>query len=428
MTEQQTREGMKIMSEAHANRAHSEVMGGSSAGRIIACPGSWGLAKTLPKPESSSYAEEGTALHEAISYLLNSEEPLDPDDLIGMEFNDHVIDQGQVVEAIIPALDAFDEYIDEIEEQDGSPFSFVVEQRVEMPGIPESFGSADLVGVTAKRSVVLDWKFGSGVPVSATENAQGKYYGRASMHSLADFFPANKKPDWKVDIIVAQPRLGVFDVWPTTIGALEAFRLLCVAKVIEAKSADPSFAEGDHCKWCPAKVKCPLKNKALFGVGMDAAEYREGGGELTLIDYDPDSMAAKLDLFKSIEDFIADFKAYAHRAMEQHNVSIPGWKIVEKRATRKWLDEKNADKYLTKQGLKIDARRPRTLISPAAAEKLLKPLVKKIPDEYAKGVSSGTTLAPSDDTRAEIKPLGEGLTNAAERASELANTGPFKNE
>jgi hypothetical protein len=414
-----------MTNEAHADRAHSEVMGGSSAGRIIACPGSWSLSKTVPKPETSSYAEEGTALHEAISYLLDSEEPMDADDLIGMEFNDHVIDQGQVHEAIVPALYSLDEYIDEIEDQDGGPFSFVLEQRVHMPGIQDSFGSADLVGCTPKRSVVLDWKFGSGVPVSATENAQGKFYGRASMHSLPDYFPAGSKPDWRVDIVICQPRLGVFDVWQTTVGALEAFRYICVRAVADAKSVEPAFEEGNHCRFCPAKVKCPLKNKALIDIARMA---EDGPGAYQDPHHDPADIAEKLDLFKRVEDFISDFKAYAHRAMEQHNIAIPGWKIVEKRATRKWLDEKNADKYLTKSGLKIDERRPRTLISPAAAEKLLKPLVKKIPEEYAKGVSAGTTLAPSDDKRAEIKPLGVGLTNAAERVSELANTGPFKNE
>ncbi len=415
------------MTEDHKDRAHSEVMGGSTAGRIIACPGSWALAKTLPEPETSSYAEEGTSLHEAVASLLDSDEVLTPDSLIGMEFNGLVIDQGQVVEAIIPALDALDEYIEEIEEQDGSPFSFVVEQRVDMPGIAESYGSADLVGCTAKRSVVLDWKFGAGVPVSAVELAQGKYYGRASMNTLTDFFPKNERPDWRVDIVVCQPRLGVFDVWPTTVGALKAFQSTCVTAVSQAKSADPSFAEGAHCRWCPAKVACPLKNAALIDLNIDAEKaVMLGGVEHTDGSYDPEDIAAKLTMFKSVEEFISDFKAYAHRAVEQKGVKIPGWKLVDKRATRKWIDLKAALKYLTKAGMKIDVRYPRTILTPAAAEKLLKPLIKKIPEDVAKGVSSGTTLAASDDSRSEIKPLGEGLAKAETRAAELASKGPFK--
>ena len=57
------------MSEA----AHSSLVGGSSADRRINCPGSYQLEQKLPattKNESSSYADEGTALHAAMQHIL----------------------------------------------------------------------------------------------------------------------------------------------------------------------------------------------------------------------------------------------------------------------------------------------------------------------------------------------------------------------
>ena len=42
---------------------HSRVVGGSTAKRVIACPGSVALCAAMPPKPSSKYADEGTLLH-----------------------------------------------------------------------------------------------------------------------------------------------------------------------------------------------------------------------------------------------------------------------------------------------------------------------------------------------------------------------------
>jgi hypothetical protein len=52
---------------------HSKIVGGSTAKRVIACPGSVALVDTMPPQPSSSYADEGTLLHDTIASVLESE-------------------------------------------------------------------------------------------------------------------------------------------------------------------------------------------------------------------------------------------------------------------------------------------------------------------------------------------------------------------
>jgi len=69
---------------------------------------------------------------------------------------------------LIPALDAFDTYINALEDETGSPATILVEQEVSFGRyIPGAFGSCDVLVRCGGRVVVLDWKFGRGVQVQA---------------------------------------------------------------------------------------------------------------------------------------------------------------------------------------------------------------------------------------------------------------------
>lgn len=52
--------------------AHSNVVGGSTAKRVMNCPGSVALCDTMPPKPSSKYADEGTLLHNIISEVLET--------------------------------------------------------------------------------------------------------------------------------------------------------------------------------------------------------------------------------------------------------------------------------------------------------------------------------------------------------------------
>jgi hypothetical protein len=62
---------------------HSKIVGGSTAKRVINCPGSVALVATMPQQEGSSYANEGSLLHEAIAIVMDT--GCAPEDMVGFE-------------------------------------------------------------------------------------------------------------------------------------------------------------------------------------------------------------------------------------------------------------------------------------------------------------------------------------------------------
>ena len=116
-----------------------------------------------------------------------------------------------------------------------------------------------------------------------------------------------------------------------------------------------------------------------------------------------------------LEQWIADLRALAHQALEA-GVEVTGWKLVEKRATRKWVDEEKTAASLSEQ-FTHDEIYDQKLKSPAQMEKLLKKSGMEIPEGLVVAVSSGTTIAPEDDPRPKANVLGQQLGKALGRLS-----------
>jgi hypothetical protein len=82
---------------------------------------------------------------------------------------------------------------------------------------------------------------------------------------------------------------------------------------------------------------------------------------------------------------------------------VPGYKIVQKQARRKWTDEGAAKQALLSLGLKESVVVETSIMSPAQAEKALKKRFSELPEDLIKSESSGTTLAPVDDPRPAVQ-------------------------
>lgn len=399
---------------------HSNIVGGSSAGRRIACPGSMKLENSIPKAadEESSYAAEGTAYHEVMAHVLNEGVAKDDlhDELVGDEFYGYVMTSEMVDEAIVPAVDFFDTLCDKLEEQDGGDFEFEIEKSVRMPGIPGAFGTGDIIGRTPKRSVIVDWKFGAGVPVFAYDkvpytdeagaaskkvgNKQLMFYARAAMHTFPDLF--EEDPDWPVELFICQPRIdeAVGDKYSrhtVTVKELEAFRMELVNAVAEAQSDNPRLApkEGPYCRWCSARPICPTHTGPQLDLTkMEQAQVMEPEHTDTLDDDEYCAMLADvMTKGEIIEEMVKEAKKQAMELLEA-GFEIPGWGLKPKRKGHdKWVDEDAADKHLGNLGLSAAERRVIKPITPAAARKALKKIDKKLKDKYVDfGKSSGYTL------------------------------------
>lgn len=84
---------------------------------------------------------------------------------------------------------------------------------------------------------------------------------------------------------------------------------------------------------------------------------------------------------------------------------LPGYKLVEGRANRKWTDLKKPVKVLLRLGFTEDEVAPRELISPAQAEKLLKKTKRSqkfgLISKFMERPRGKASIAPEDDPRPE---------------------------
>jgi hypothetical protein len=372
---------------------HSSVVGGSTAGRIMGCPGSAQLIRNLHIVDDggSEYALEGTLLHEAIEAILQGQRTID--DIVGFTSDKApglAVDFDHVSDALMPALAQFENFCTQY-----AMNVYDTEQLADWgKRIPGAFGWIDVIGRAGQYSVILDWKFGRGVPVQAEGNAQLMFYAvgarmNADLEDLID-------PKLNTLLVIIQPRLaGEPSIAEVTPKQLDAFELELAAAVALSQAPDAPLATGSHCRWCPAKPGCPLKLGKARGPK-------------------PADLAEALALATEMEDWARSvFKLGEQQLLD--GGAIPGWKLVQKRATRKWVDEVVAQKRL--RGLRYRLRdiTVATLKSPAQMEKVVKA-------EHLEGLiesrSSGLSMVPDSDRRPAVPQASAALKNLASKLKE----------
>jgi hypothetical protein len=368
--------------------AHSNVVGGSTAKRVMNCPGSVALCAAMPPKPSSKYADEGTLLHNVMDLILTTNQT--PESFAGMEYKDIKLTQELIEDKIYPALQLLDQ-VDPKKEME-----YATETRVGFGDyLPDVFGSTDLLGRIGTRAIVLDWKFGSGVAVEAEENQQLMFYAAAAMRT--------KESQWvfdgatEIECIIVQP--PEIKRWVTTPERIKQFEQELKVAVKIAQKPDAPLENGEHCRWCAAKPVCPKMTGAV-----------DRALALAVGDIDAMQISHYLKQADMLEQWVTDLRALAHTMLEAGAI-VPEWKLVAKRATRQWVDEDLAAKALA-QDMSHDEMYTKKLLSPAQAEKILKKAKKELPASHVVAISSGSTLAPVDDPRPAVLQIGQQLTAA----------------
>ena len=368
--------------------AHSNIVGGSTAKRVINCPGSVALVQKMPPQPSSKYADTGTLLHNMIALILEFDEK--PEDLFGSQYRGIVFDQELYDNKIAPALALLDE-VDPTKEME-----YEVESRVYFGDtLPDVFGSTDLIGRINNRAIVLDWKFGDGVVVDVEENPQLMFYAACAMRTERTKWAFDGATE--IECVIVQP--PYIRRWTTTPERIERFATDLVIAVRTALAPNAPLSMGDHCKWCAAKPICPLMTGQLERAASTALKSLDAQG---IAEY-----LAKADL---LEEWIKDLRALAFQ-MAESGQGLPGYKLVAKRSTRQWVNEGDARAALL-QSLPEHEVMESSLITPAQAEKKLKKLKLALPEGSVVALSSGNTLVPESDPRPAVLLIGQQLTAA----------------
>jgi hypothetical protein len=339
--------------------AHSKL-GASQIHRIAECPASVRRSEGLHSP-TSVYAAEGTLTHAIAAQCLTT--GASPTEFIGgrhtVEGYEFVVDEA-MADAIAVYLQTVRADFAEFPER---PMR-LVEHRFHLKELHDDlFGTADCVQIYPAQKLVrvYDYKHGAGVAVEVENNVQLKYYALGALLST-------KVPTETVELVIVQPRCAHSD------GAVRRYRFPAIelldysADLIElarlTESPDAPANAGGWCRWCPAAALCPdLKNLAAQAAQEEFMPDQP---------YDPAVLAASLALVDLVEGWAKSVRQFVYNEAS-HGRTIPGYKLVEKRAIRKWIDEHTAEIELQKLGLgESDLYEPRSIRSPAQIEKNFK--------------------------------------------------------
>jgi len=356
-------------------KAHSDI-GASSMYRWSACPASVRLSKDIPRKESS-YASAGTKYHDVASRLLTRQEvdqALDPEEF----------------DSVLVYVDYVKDLIEQSEREGGC---HGIETRFNLSEIyPGLFGTADAWVYLPKEEklVVVDYKHGAGIAVYPKENTQLLYYGLGALLTL-------KKKVTNVDLVIVQPRChsddGPIRIWETDYNRLARFSDDLFWFALATENEDAPLVSGDHCRFCPAAGVCPeLEAKALAIVQT----------EFKPISYDASKLAKTLEWLDVLDGWIKNVREFAYEEA-RNGRTPPGWKLVQKRATRRWKQDDDR----TAEALECllpdqESYWERKLKSPAQVEKLLAKNEKHLLLDLVMSESSGTVLVPESDKRESI--------------------------
>jgi hypothetical protein len=365
------------MSKAHAK------LSASGSSRWLYCPGSV-KAESYFEEKESSFSKEGTCAHELAELCLRSGK--DADEWIGKPLieNKYWVVDDEMVGYV-------QEYVDYVRSILGKK---EIEQRVDFSDwVPEGFGTCDVIITDHDTLTIVDLKYGKGVMVDAQENSQAMLYALGALSEREAF-----QDFAKVVIIIHQPRLDHISVWETTPLDLYAWGQWVADKATLTLTENPERIAGEkQCRFCRAKATCP----ALLKLTEEtiAADFEDLSAE-TIEHISDKRLKDILDQKRIILSWLDAVEEYVkEKAMGPGG--FPGYKIVEGRSMRKWVDEKMVSSELEK--LLGDRAYSKKVISPAQAEKALGKSKSKDIQSFIIKPSGAPTLVKDSDKRETLK-------------------------
>lgn len=372
---------------------HSKI-GASSASRWMNCPGSVRLCENTVR-RSSEYADEGTAAHALAEMCLKKAFEINDGKIRPQDARAQI---GQIVEGQPVTEDmaeAVNVYLNEVysDYQPGDEQEFEV--RFSLNNLHTGlFGTADRVRYrpSTKTLRITDYKHGAGVPVEVDDNAQLLYYG------LGGALRMHNRGISKIEIQILQPRCPHADgpIRTAVYDAIDVMDFAADLKEAAIRTEDPNapLKPGKWCRWCAAAGFCP----AIAKQAIETASTEFGAG----IEYDPGELSEAMAKAPMIRQWLKSMDEFAYSEAQAGRIP-PGWKIVEKRGSRKWRDDKQALTALKQAGLtEVQIFETPELKSVPSIEKIYGKKNMSELEELIVTESSGTTLAPLSDRRPAV--------------------------
>lgn len=320
----------------------------SASKRWMTCPGS---LDAPPSPETV-WSSDGTAAHDVLEVSLRTGQ-LDTADP----------EQHAAVKLMV-------DYVEQLRAEK-QPQLELIECLREHRTIADLGGTADYLAIYIEDGKVVlhfvDYKHGAGVGVIAVENYQLLTYACI----FASYFGLT------IDVYrmtIIQPRctqVEPIQTWDTTPERVAQHE----AEILAVKDKR-HFAAGPHCQFCSLAGSCPTLREQSLALAQRTFEQAEVPELIELYEMQ-DAIRASLN---QIEGILIE-KA-------RLGFELPGYKVVDSIGNRRWaIDEPKLVRRLAKLGISRKQLFTKSMITPAAVEKLL-----ELPAKERKTALNGLTV------------------------------------
>ena len=330
----------------------------SSAYRWMECHGSVGYEALYPEPESSVYADEGSAAHYILEKVLSGDNNLDDFITIHKEVEIGRDKQKKIVKITKEMLDSVEIAINFIKAEFNHKKDVVLKFEKEISLYEDTRSFVDILGYDKKTKelFIIDYKHGAGINVSAVENWQLLYYASAVVKNIG---LDNIK---QFHLIIIQPRVRHGDrIKRWSLGVEEFDRYMIRLKeskniafdksneIYKKKKAIKEYLKaGDHCQFCAAKKDCEV-----FNSKMPIVDFTKHHDYLPM-----DTKISILNNKSAIKKYLDEVET---KLLEQLKAGkkVDGYKLVYKRQNLKLIKDTEAINEVLQS--KPDAWRPKTI-------------------------------------------------------------------
>ena len=365
--------------------ANHAILSASASHRWLNCPPSVRLTERIPD-NGSIYAAEGSEAHALCEYKLRqllgmeAQNPLDTP--VGLQYYDNTMEDAATGYAAFVL-----ELLEEIRKSCPDPI-VMVEQRLDFSRwVKDGFGTGDAVIVADGTLHVIDFKYGTGVPVSAEGNSQMRLYALGAVDMFGELYDIDT-----VVMTIYQPRLSSIST-----DMISKTDLLDWAENTLRPLADLAYkGEGDlnagsWCRFCKLRSTCRKRAEANLAVAQHEFKLPP-----TLSD---EEIAVILDKLDDLIGWAGDIKEYALNAA-LHGKHFDGWKLVEGRSNRRYTDEAAVAQIVSETGHDPYEHK---LLGITAMEKLLgKKQFSALLSNLVERPQGKPVLVPTSDKRPEM--------------------------
>lgn len=365
--------------------ANHAILSASSSHRWMNCPPSVRLTEHIAD-NGSVYAAEGSEAHALCEYKLRRLLGMDAENPLncpgGLQYYDSTMeDAANGYAAYVMEL------LEDIRQTCADPI-VMVEQRLNFSRwVKDGFGTGDAVIVADHILQVVDFKYGTGVPVSAEGNSQMRLYALGALDMFGELYDIDT-----VRMTIYQPRLSNISTDTISKADLLDWAENTLRPVAElAYKGEGEMKAGSWCRFCKLRTTCRRRAEANLALAQHDFKLPP-----TLSDEEISIILNQLD---DLTSWAADIQEYALKAALS-GTHFDGWKLVEGRANRRYTDEAAVAQAVIDTGHDPYERR---LLGITAMEKLLgRKQFATLLGDLVERLQGKPTLVPASDKRPEL--------------------------